>query len=629
MKNTSIAVLTICFLFSELFIEAQQGGLYEFREFQQAVEKGTRTRQGLPGANYWQNSSDYEIEATIDTATNTLKGFATIRYHNNSPDSMRGMLIRIYQDLFDKGSARTEPINEMILHDGVFIDSLTINGVRHMINNEPVNRPRITRYNTLLYVRLNELIKKNSITKVEIAWKFSIPDGFKSSLDRMGRYRDALFIGLWYPQIAVYDDISGWDDIPHLGTLEFYNDFNNFDVVLNVPEGYMIWATGECMNLKEVLNEKIIRRLEQAKSTDTIVNIIKREDYAVGVVKGNRWHFRADHVPDFAFAMAGDYLWQGTSVVTDKKANRRVFLDIASPNDSLYNFNSLNVFRSAINWASDSFPGVPFPYEHSTIFLNGSKNKGSMEYPMLVNNSSYMFKALHHAVIVHESYHCYFPFYMGFNETRYMWMDEGFTNFNEHKFTGDGISLQLADLSAYSQLAGNILDLPLMFYSAQENSGYFSFMTYVKHCNNLMLLETLLGRETFLKATQEFMKNWNGRHPTPYDMFYSYSRFAPEDITWFWKACYFEPGYADLSIRTVEKKTIVIQKTGNLPVPVSLDVTYEDGSREKAFANLNIWKGAANLYEIKLKSGKEIKSVRLGNTFTPDANPADNVYNKK
>ncbi|HEX2394937.1 MAG TPA: hypothetical protein VHI78_06290, partial [Bacteroidales bacterium] len=461
MKTTIINLLSVFLLLNSLNIYSQQkNSLFEFREIQEAIENGTRTRQGIPGNRYWQNSSDYEIVATLDIENNRLEGYSTIKYHNNSPDSLRGLLMRIYQDLYDKGNPRNEPIPAETLHDGVIIDSLKINDVTYIKNNIPEPR-KITRYSTLLYVQLNNLIKKGATAKIEIAWKFNIPDGFKASLDRMGRYRNAVFMGLWYPQIAVYDDISGWDDLPHLGTMEFYNDFNNYDVVINVPEGYMVWATGECMNLNEVLNEKIIRRFELAKTTDTIIDIIKREDYNEGVVKGNRWHFRADHVPDFAFATAPDYLWQGTSVITDKQSSRRVLLDIASPNDSLYNFKSLNVFRSAITWASDSFPGVPFPYEHSTIFLNGSKNKGSMEYPMLVNNSSYMFRALHHAVIVHESYHCYMPFYMGFNETRYMWMDEGFTNFNEHKFTGDGISLQAADMASYPQLAGKLADYPL------------------------------------------------------------------------------------------------------------------------------------------------------------------------
>jgi len=619
------SLLLIFFVISGLITNAQQTGLFEFREFQDAVNKGTRTRDGLPGEKYWQNTADYTIEATVDTAENMLKGTASIRYHNNSADSLRGFLLRIYQDLFDKANARMEPVSDKILHDGVVIDSLLINGIKYIAGNEPVDSRKVTRYNTLLYIRLNELIRKGASARIDIGWSFSIPDAFSGHLDRMGRYNKAIFMGLWYPQVAVYDDMVGWDDNSHLGVMEFYNDFNNYDVIVNVPDGYMIWATGECINMNEVLHNRIIQKYEQAKTADTVVSIITRDDYNTGVITGNRWHFRADHVPDFAFAMAPGYLWEGTSVVVDKQTNRRVFLDIASPNDSLKGFNSLDILKSAIVWASDSFPGVPFPYEHATVFLNGSKNRGSMEYPMLMNNSSYIFRGLHNAVIVHEAYHNYMPFFMGFNETSYMWMDEGFTQFNEHKFTGDGMSLQVTEIPMYPMLAGKTTDYPLMSFSISD-MNVLSFMTYFKPCNNLFLLETLLGRSNFLKATREFMKNWNGKHPSPYDMFYSYSRFAPFDLNWFWKACYFEPGYADLAIKSAERKNVVIEKKGNIPVPVYLEVVYEDNSREKTFANLDIWKDGATQYTAKLKTNKNIKSVKLGNLLTPDANPQDNTY---
>ncbi len=629
MKNF-ICLAFFCFLlFNRVLISGQQGSLYEFREIKEAIEKGTRTREGAPGARYWQNSSDYKITATLDTGANTVTGFATIRYHNNSPDSLRGILFRLYQDLYKKGSPRMEPMEPSVTTEGVTIDSLKIDGVLYIKNNMPTDSRQVNRYGTILYLRLKELIRKKSVTSVEVSWKFTIPDGTAGSLDRTGRYGEAVFMGLWYPQVAVYDDVYGWDREPHLGSLEFYNDFNNFDVEVKVPEGYVVWATGECVNMEEVLNGEILRRYNLAKTNDTIIDIIRKKDYPHNVVKGNQWHFKAEHVPDFAFATAPGYLWQGTSVVTDKASNRRVLLDIASPDTTLYGFNSLDVFRKAIIWAQDSFPGVPFPYAHSTIFLNGSMNKASMEYPMLVNNSSYSYKPLHNAVIVHEAYHCYMPFYMGFNETRYMWMDEGFTNLNEHKFRGDGISLQATEMISYPGMAGKSLDYPLMFFKAEEGSGFFSYMIYLKPCLNLMLLETLLGKNTFLKATQEFMHNWNGKHPTPYDMFYSYSKSANQDLSWFWKPYYFEPGYADVAIKTVDKKFIIVENLGTLPVPVDLEITFTDNTKETVFANLDIWKTGRKEYEVKLKGSKTIKSVKLGSLYIPDINTNNNKYPKK
>src|SRR5512133_2905222 len=159
------------------------------------------------------------------------------------------------------------------------------------------------------------------------------------------------------------------------------------------------------------------------------------------------------------------------------------------------------------------------------------------------------------------------PFYIGFNETRYMWMDEGFTQLNEHKFKGDKMSMQAMTVMNYSAFAGKIDDHPLMDFSLDYNLRFLEYTIYFKPCNSLLMLETLLGPETFRRCTIEFMKNWNGKHPTPYDMFYSYNRSSGKDLNWFWKTYYFERGYADLAIKSVNRKTIIIERKGTMPVP--------------------------------------------------------------
>ena len=627
MKTKTLICLTLFLsgILNSLPSTSQVSTLFEFREFQKAVSEGTRTREGLPGPRYWQNSSDYTITASVDTSTNILTGSEIVYFHNNSLDTLKTLCIRIYPDLFKKSSARLEPVSEKVLNDGIEIESLKINGRPYITSNAISDRRQVSRENTILYLRLHKPIKSDSTAKIEVSWKYKIPDGNSTGIDRVGRYGNAFFVGYWYPQVAVYDDISGWDDIPHLGVLEFYNDFNNYDVTINAPAGYVVWATGNCENESQVLEETILKKLHNAKTGDSPVTIISREDYKTGVVKGNQWHFSAKHVPDFAFAMADDYVWEGNSLVVDKQTSRRALVNIIHPYDSIHKFNSLEVTRQAVAWSSDSFPGVPFPYDHTTVFLNNSKNGASMEFPMMVNNSNYPIASLHNAVIVHEVYHMYMPFYMGFNETSYMWMDEGFTQFNEYKFKEDKMSLQAMSINFYSTFAGTMNDKPLMSFGVDYGMGYLDFLSYVKPCNNLMLLETLLGEEIFKKATLEFMKNWNGKHPTPYDMFYSYSRSAGQDLNWFWKACYFEPGYADLGIQGMNKKTITIERKGNIPVPIYLEVTYKDGTSEKLFKNLDIWKNGSSLYPVTLKTTKPVTRIKLGNPITPDANPADNV----
>jgi len=248
-----------------------------------------------------------------------------------------------------------------------------------------------------------------------------------------------------------------------------------------------------------------------------------------------------------------------------------------------------------------------------------------MEFPMLLNDDTYSDPNMDNAVVVHELYHNYMPFYMGFNETLYGWMDEGWAEFLEDKFKGDSCSLYESDLKN-NHIAGTIYDRPLITSTIDMSIFNTVFLQYIKPTTNLRLLEELMGEEAFSKATKAFMKAWNGKHPTPMDFIYIYSKFAGEDINWFWKACYFEYGYIDLGIKSVEKKNIVIEKKGNIPVSINLEITYDDDSHENIYKNLTIWKNGATEYLIKLKTNKGIKKIILGDKDFPDVDLSNNIY---
>ena len=288
MNRFKLSLLFI--LLIPVYTEAQQTGLFEFREFQEAVNKQTRTRTGDPGEKYWLNSSDYKLEASVDALKNLLTGKGSIVYHNNSPAALKEIHLRLYQDLYKMGTARQIPVPEEDLTGGTYIESLKINGIQYILDNKPVDNSRVTLFCTDLCIRVADSIPSGGSVVIELEWNFSIP-GSPSFLRRMGRYDDQFFFGLWYPQVAVYDDIKGWDDTPHLGLKEFYNDFSNFDVTVHVPEGYMVWATGECDNLASVLDEKTVEKINFARSHDSIVSIIAPEDHKRSIIRGNGWHF--------------------------------------------------------------------------------------------------------------------------------------------------------------------------------------------------------------------------------------------------------------------------------------------------------------------------------------------------
>src|SRR4030042_6238536 len=276
MKTIKLSILFVLVISG--LSEAQNSRLFEFREFQKAVISQTRSRNGEPGAGYWQNSSDYKLEASVDASKNILYGKGSIVYHNNSPAAMKDIHLRLYQNLYKSGTARTLPVPQEDLNDGTYIESLKINGIQYLIDNKPVNNSPVTVFCTDLCIHLADSIPSGESGLIELEWNFAIPSS-SSALKRMGRYEANFFFGLWYPQVAVYDDIRGWDDTPHLGLKEFYNDFNNYDVTVNVPEGYMVWGTGECDNLDSILDEKIIEKLSFARSHDSIVSIITPEDH--------------------------------------------------------------------------------------------------------------------------------------------------------------------------------------------------------------------------------------------------------------------------------------------------------------------------------------------------------------
>jgi hypothetical protein len=625
MKTIKLSILFVLVLSG--LTEAQNSRIFEFREFQKAVINQTRSRNGEPGAGYWQNSSDYKLEASVDASKNILYGKGSIVYHNNSPAAMKDIHLRLYQNLYKSGTARTLPVPQEDLNDGTYIESLKINGIRYLIDNKPVNNSPVTVFCTDLCIHLADSIPSGESSLIELEWNFAIPSS-SSALKRMGRYEDNFFFGLWYPQVAVYDDIRGWDNTPHLGLKEFYNDFSNFDVTIHAPDGYMVWATGECNNPDSVLDEKIIAKLNFARSHDSIVSIIAPEDHLRNIIRGNAWHFRAEHVPDFAFAVAKNYLWKGTSITVDKQSNRRILVDIVYPADSLRYSKTIAVARDALLWTSVEFPGIPFPYTHATSFFNGTPEGISMEFPMIANDGIHSDHDLHNAIVAHELFHNYMPFFMGFNETQFGWMDEGWVEFLENKFRGDDFSLYEIDLPGYTDKAGTLSDYPVITAEAGMSFSSFKFLYLEKPCIALMLLEELLGDDNFVKATREFIKLWNGKHPSPYDFFNTFSRFAPEDINWFWKACYFDYGYADLGIKSVDKKRIIIERKGNIPISIKLEITYDDNSQEKIYRNLNVWKTGIIQYPIELKTGKNIQKIKLGDNLTPDVDNSDNVYQR-
>ncbi|MES2732307.1 MAG: M1 family metallopeptidase [Bacteroidota bacterium] len=634
-------------------VYAQTTDLYVPLEIQRAYQRGTRTITGKPGPNYWQNRSDYTISAELNPATRTLRGQETVVYTNNSPDTLRQLVIRLYPDIFKKGNARDKAVNPDDINNGVNISQLSINGTSidlEKASNKLVaaNTHRVSRAGTNLSISLNSTIQgipspmnasilPKGTLRLQVTWDYVIP---KETHIREGAYgENTFFVAYWYPQIAVYDDIDDWDTMDYTGTQEFYNDFSNFNVEVKVPNGFLVWATGVWQNAKEVLTPNYLNRYQTATQSAEVVHVVTEEDLKKGGITVNKpqnsWRYQATDVPDFAFATSNRYLWDATSAITNaEKGSRTTVGAVYDPTTKDF-YEVARYGQKSIEFLSTQMPGIPFPYPNLTVF-NGS---GGMEFPMMVNDGSFPSPEQAAEVTAHEIAHTYFPFYMGINERKYAWMDEGWAQFlpNEATFTTtasttDTFTVQNMNAPYLAYFAGKEMEMPMMIPSNLLHGGAYAFATYFRPAMAYATLQELLGKEKFKTVLQEYMHRWHGKHPIPYDFFFSFNDVAKEDLSWFWKPWFFESGYPDLAIKEVsagKQTNITILRKGRLPVPIRLKITFADGTQELLSETARVWSAGAKEFVFTKKFGKTIQQIKLGDATVADVNLKDNVYEEK
>jgi hypothetical protein len=634
MKKTILLFTVYAILFSSVL--AQKQSIYIPRDIVKAYEKGTRSYDGKPGVNYWTNHADYKIKAELFPATREVKGSEEIIYYNDSPDSIKQLVIRLYQDVMRKGSARDFSISASDLTDGIKIDTMLINGKG--IDLKAKDQQVARRMGTNLFLRkLPETIAPKSSVKIETKWSVIIP---RETKIRMGAYSDSTFyIAYWYPQISVYDDIEGWDRNDYGGAVEFYNDKNNFELEYTVPGDFIVWGSGLYENLEEILKPEIAERYKKAWNAEEIIKVITKEDLKNGVTNGkekNVWRLKASGVSDISWAASSCYVWDATSVEVDDNG-RRVLTDAVYPPISK-SYEDVALFaKLTVQQLSKNLPGEPFPYPKITTFNGETQGGGGMEMPMMCNNGIAP-RPAQAGVTLHEIAHDYFPFYMGINERKYAWMDEGWATFFTSANIEDVVDAPGAEsfeglFKQVNNIMGREYDIPSMAPSIAARGPLSGFTAYPKAASSYYFLKDILGDQLFKQALQEYIKRWNGKHPLPYDFFFTFNDVAKQDLSWFWKPWYFEQGYPDLAVKNVVssggKTEVVIEKVGNVPVPIDLEVTYSDNTKENIYKNTASWKNGNTEFLIELNGKKEIKKVELLTKRSADAEQKNNVWEKK
>lgn len=614
-------LIRLLFLFLGLAIKAD-AQLPVADAFKQAYQNGTRDQSGSPGRNYWQNTANYDLKINFNPITNLIEGVVDVQYFNNSPDTLKTIWFKLYPNLYQKGTPRKSKINERDLGEGVNITAITL-------NNQPKALNTLITEGTNMHTSISALAPGQSL-KFKITYHYTLNKG---SHVRTGQVDDgAHFIAYFFPRIAVYDDVDGWNKIPYSGAEEFYNDFCNFKAAITVPQNYAVWATGDLLNAAQVYQKDIHKRLKRAEKSDHTIKVIDSIDLAQQKVTArqpfNTFKFEAKNVVDFVFATSNHYLWKSNSLVVDPKTKRRTRID-AVFNQAHKDYEEVIDFaRKTVYAMSYKFPKWPFPYNHMTVF----DGLDQMEYPMMANDNPVDNREDAITLTNHEIFHTMFPFYMGTNETKYGWMDEGWATIGEWLIAPmvDSTIVDEYGIGPTGSSSGGKDDTPIVTLTTElKGSGSFT-NSYPKPGLGYLFIKDYLGEELFTKALHHYIRLWNGKHPIPYDFFYSLNAGSGKNLDWFWKRWFFDDGVIDLAIRAVDKTengyAIQIENKSQKPLPIDLTITYKDGSTSTVHHTIGVWESGNTHFTSPLVTKKQIAKVVMGSSHVPDKNRADNTF---
>ncbi len=571
-----------------------------------AYAEGTRDSSGTPGRNYWQQSVDYRINATLDAPAGVLHGSEVVTLHNTTPNSLDRIVMRLYQNYFKPTVQRNDYVTDIT--DGVVLERLVVNGAA-----VPLDDPQHYSLNgTVASVKLAAPVAAGTNATIEATWHFTVPrvDTLERG-ERMGRFGDYLFqVAQWYPQVAMYDDMRGWDTDQYMGIGEFYNQFGSFDVNITVPSGWLVGATGDLQNADQVLSQRTRDRLALAMHADTTIHVVTATERGASATAPGAtltWHFAAPRVNDFAFAASRDYVYDATHANIPTKGVIPVNVLYLPQHTSYATNNTAQVGRFALEHHSR----YVFPYEFSQGTIADGPETG-MEYPMII------FDGPGFGVTVHEFGHEWFPMTVSSDETRYGWMDEGFNEYIDAAAAGD-YNHKPIDLNGgsagYRKVAGSELEGPMM-WPTDFLGPYATMTTYVKAPLMFHALGGVVGDSAAHVAFANYAKEWRFRHPSPYDFFMAMNRSLGRNLDWFWHQWAFTTSTTDQAIESVTTRgtnaIVSIHDKGEMAMPIILRVDYVGGSSDVVVQDADVWFTGTRRVTMTIPlRGKTIERVTL------------------
>lgn len=603
-----------------------------------------RSANGAPGPDYWQNSADYEIHATLDAAAKELRADETITYTNNSPDTLESLWLQLDQNMYRKDSRASEmstrPRAEFT--DGFVLGSASIEA------GGEAAKAAYAVSDTRMQIRLAQPLRgKGGSLKIHIAYHYPIPGtwGGRTSWGA-AKHGEIYDIAQWYPRMAVYDDLHGWNTQPFIGS-EFYLEFGAFDYYVTAPANMILVGSGELKNPQEVLTRAQLERLAQARSSDkTIVIRTPAEADAASPAAGTKtWHFHMDKSRDVVFSASSAFVWDAARINLPggAKALAMSVYPSESAGEGAWG-RSTEYLKDAVEHFSARWFPYPFPEA-----INVAGFSSGMEYPgVLFDGMESKGKGLFW-LTAHEIGHAWFPMLVGSNERRWPFMDEGFNTFID-TFESDEFENGIygpkrdSEYSAGGEPADTILKVldnpaapPIMTRADAFPRDLLHPVAYFKTAYGLVLLrEQILGPERFDQAFKKYIRDWAFKHPSPSDFFRAMESEGGEDLSYFWRGWFFHNWTFDMAVKDAkyvdgdDRKgvSVTIANLGQLVLPSTVQVSFADGSNTRVKLPAETWL-TSGTHTFTLASNQPVVSVVVDPDHAlPDNDRSNDILKK-
>jgi hypothetical protein len=605
-----------------------------------------RSAGGEPGPKYWQNRADYKLACTLDTSAHSVTGTVEITYTNNSPDNLRFLWLQVDQNIYrqdSRGSATTTQTGGRWAN-GAFTQGDVIRSVSVEDGGEKYT-PQYTTTDTRMQVWLQQPLKPSgNKIKMTIAYQFTVPE---YGTDRMGRLNTRngwiYEVAQWFPRLAVYDDIQGWNTLPYLGAGEFYLEYGDIEYSVTAPANLIVVGSGELQNEKDVLTPTQQSRLASAKNSDKTVVLRSADEIKDPKSRpsgGNlTWKFKIQNTRDVAWAASRAFVWDAARI--NLPSGKKSLAMSAYPVESMKKDGwqrSTEMVKAAIEGYSKTWFEFPYP-----VATNVAGIVGGMEYPGIVFCGYESSGGDLWGVTDHEFGHTWFPMIVGSNERKYAWMDEGFNTFINEISTKEFNKGEYANFSFFppeQMIAlsfGSQMD-PLWAIPEVIQQDNLGVAAYLKPAMMLdALRDVVLGKERFDAAFREYVRRWAFKHPTPWDFFRTMENVSGEDLSWFWREWVFNNWKLDQTVKTVQYEdnkpengaAITIQNLEQMVMPVTVLVKEENGKEQRVDLPVEVWQRGSQ-WTFHVNTTSKITDVILDpDKKLPDVNRKNNTLSPK